>query len=98
LTHRELPSIINPDEGSMGATTGNRVPSTNNLDPLRSNELLYKAACNPAYIGILERYVSFATWPPSNLSSVDELVRAGVFYTGTNIIVTCFYCNGSLQN
>jgi hypothetical protein len=25
-------------------------------------------------------------------------VRAGFFYTGTGNIVTCFYCNGSLQN
>ncbi|CAF4362209.1 unnamed protein product, partial [Adineta steineri] len=25
-------------------------------------------------------------------------VRAGFFYTGTKTIVTCFYCNGSLQN
>jgi hypothetical protein len=25
-------------------------------------------------------------------------VRAGFFFTGTKTVVTCFYCNGSLQN
>jgi hypothetical protein len=29
---------------------------------------------------------------------VDNLVRAGFFYTGTKTITTCFYCNGSLEN
>ena len=43
-------------------------------------------------------HASFATWPNENLPSVDDLVRAGFFYTGTKTIVTCFYCNGSLQN
>ncbi|CAF3551333.1 unnamed protein product [Rotaria sp. Silwood1] len=47
---------------------------------------------------IPKRYVSFATWPSEQLPAVDDLVRAGFFYTGKNTIVTCFYCNGSLQN
>jgi hypothetical protein len=29
---------------------------------------------------------------------METLVRAGFFYIGIKTIVTCFYCNGSLQN
>jgi hypothetical protein len=32
------------------------------------------------------------------MGSVDDLVRAGFFYTGIKTVVTCFYCNGSLQS
>ncbi|CAM4939505.1 unnamed protein product [Rotaria socialis] len=47
---------------------------------------------------IPRRYASFATCPTENLPSVENLVKAGFFYTGSKNIVTCFYCNGSLQN
>jgi hypothetical protein len=67
-------------------------------DPFRSNEIVYTAACHTAYIEIPKRHASFATWVSENLPPVDDLVRAGFFYTGTKTIVTCFYCNGSLQN
>jgi len=79
------------------STRENVVASTNN-DPLRFNEIVYTAACHTAYIEIPRRHASFATWPNENSPSVDDLVRAGFFYTGTKTIVTCFYCNGSLQN
>jgi hypothetical protein len=69
-----------------------------NNDPFRCNAIVYTAACNTAYIEIPKRYASFATWPNENLPSVDDLVKAGFFFTGTKTIVTCFYCNGSLQN
>jgi hypothetical protein len=75
----------------------NSVNSTNN-DPFRSNEIVYTAACHAAYIEIPKRQASFAAWPNDNLPPVDDLVRAGFFFTGTKTIVTCFYCNGSLQN
>jgi hypothetical protein len=69
-----------------------------NNDPFRCNAIVYTSACNTAYIEIPKRYASFATWPNENLPSVDDLVKAGFFFTGTKTIVTCFYCNGSLQN
>jgi hypothetical protein len=72
--------------------------TSNGFDPFRSNEIVYTAACHTAYIEIPKRHESFATWISENLPSVDDLVRAGFFYTGTKTIVTCFYCNGSLQN
>ncbi|CAF4406814.1 unnamed protein product, partial [Adineta steineri] len=69
-----------------------------NDDPSRCHEVVYTAACNTDYIEIPRRYATFATWVTENTPSVDDLVRAGFFYSGTKTIVTCFYCNGSLQN
>jgi baculoviral IAP repeat-containing protein 2/3 len=91
-------SIVIVNESPTRPVTGNHSPTANNLDPLRSTEIVYTAACNPAYIEIPKRHASFATWPHENLPPVDDLVRSGFFYTGTKTIVTCFYCNGSLQN
>ena len=41
---------------------------------------------------------TFVGWLDANVPSIDDFVEAGFFYTGTQTIVTCFYCNGSLQN
>ncbi|CAF1410540.1 unnamed protein product [Adineta ricciae] len=90
-------SIIIVNEGGATAVTGSN-SSSNQFDPLRSNEIVFTAACNPAYTEIPKRHASFEQWPKENLPSVDDLVRAGFFYTGSKSIVTCFYCNGSLQN
>jgi hypothetical protein len=62
------------------------------------NGIVLTAAHNPFYAEIPKRHASFATWPNENLSSIDDLVRAGFFYTGRANTVTCFYCNGSLKN
>ncbi|CAF1261846.1 unnamed protein product [Adineta steineri] len=78
-------------------TRENTVGVTND-DPFRCHEVVYTAAYNTDYIEIPRRYASFATWLTENAPSVDDLVRAGFFYLGTETIVTCFYCNGSLQN
>jgi hypothetical protein len=69
-----------------------------NVDPIRCQAIVHTAACNPNYSETPKRYASFATWPNENLPSVDDLVKAGFFFSGTKTIVTCFYCNGSLQN
>jgi hypothetical protein len=94
LKRRETSSIRIVNEQS---TRENAIGSTN-TDPFRFNEIVYTAACHTAYIEIPRRHASFAAWPNENSPSVDDLVRAGFFYTGTKTIVTCFYCNGSLQN
>ncbi|CAF3404171.1 unnamed protein product [Rotaria sp. Silwood1] len=91
-------SIVIVNEGSTSAISGSRSPTASNLGPLRSNDIVFTASCNPAYSEIPKRHASFATWPNEDLPSVDDLVRAGFFYTGTKTIVTCFYCNGSLQD
>jgi hypothetical protein len=72
--------------------------TSTSVDPFRCHAIVYTAACNTNYIEIPKRYASFANWPNENLPPVDDLVRAGFFFTGTKTIVTCFYCNGSLQN
>ena len=68
------------------------------VDSFPSQEIVYTPVCNPHYTEIPKRSASFAAWPHENLPSVDDLVKAGFFFTGTRTIVTCFYCNGSLQN
>jgi hypothetical protein len=78
-------------------TRENTLGTTNN-DPFQLTEVVYTAAYHPTYSEIPRRQASFMTWPKENLPSADELIRAGFFYTGTKTIVTCFYCNGSLQN
>jgi hypothetical protein len=46
----------------------------------------------------ISRRRTFTAWPNKNFPLVDDLVRAGFLYTGTQTIVAWFYCNGSLQN
>ncbi|CAF3744853.1 unnamed protein product [Rotaria sp. Silwood1] len=67
-------------------------------DTIRSNEIVVTAACHSAFIEIPKRHATFANWSKEPLPAVDDLVRAGFFYTGNKTIVTCCYCNGSLQN
>jgi hypothetical protein len=91
-------SIMIVNESSTTTVLNNHSPTSANHDTLRSNEIVFTAACNPAYAELPKRHASFATWLHDNLPPVDDLVRAGFYYTGTKTIVTCFYCNGSLQN
>jgi hypothetical protein len=79
-------------------STKNNSGSSVNNNSVSSEQIVSTAASNVTYREIPKRYTSFATWPTENLPSVDDLVRAGFFYTGSKTIVTCFYCNGSLQN
>ncbi|CAF0849178.1 unnamed protein product [Rotaria sp. Silwood1] len=96
---RPVPSpMININENSTELTSNHRSSASNNLGSLQSNDGVFVGSCNPAYSDASKRHPSFATWPNEDLPLVDDLVRAGFFYTGTNTIVTCFYCNGSLQS
>ncbi|CAF2630353.1 unnamed protein product [Rotaria sp. Silwood2] len=98
LMHPIASSIIIVNEDSTTTTTGISSSISNNLSSLQSNDIVSRASYNGAYSEIPKRHASFATWPNEDLPLVDDLVRAGFFYTGTKTIVTCFYCNGSLQN
>ncbi|CAF3521454.1 unnamed protein product [Rotaria sordida] len=98
LMHPVLLSASIVNENLMSSVGDNCSSISNNLDPLQSNDIILTASCNPAYSEISKRLASFATWPNEDLPSVDDLVRAGFFYTGTKTIVTCFYCNGSLHS
>lgn len=79
---------VNTDQGQ----------TNRNSETFRWHEVVVTAACNPNFIEMPRREASFSAWPQGNSPSVEALVRAGFFYTGTKTIVTCFYCNGSLQN
>ncbi|CAF1197190.1 unnamed protein product [Rotaria sp. Silwood1] len=95
LTNPIVSSIIIVNESS---TTNIASSTSNNLSSIRTSDIVFRASCNPTYSEILKRQASFAMWPNENLPQIDDLVRAGFFYTGAATIVTCFYCNGSLQN
>ncbi|CAF1182772.1 unnamed protein product, partial [Didymodactylos carnosus] len=79
-------------------STINTSTTTDNNSILRCNEIVLTAACNITYSEIPKRFASFTTWPKDPLPSIDDLVKSGFYYTGTKTVVTCFYCNGSLQN
>jgi hypothetical protein len=102
----KCPFIVAIEKGQQASTiliinehtTNDHSLNSTSIDPFRSNEIVFTAACHAAFIEIPKRLATFATWPNENLPPVDELVRAGFFYTGTKTVVTCFYCSGSLQN
>lgn len=98
LIRRETGTILIVNETAVGAATGSQSSTSNGLDQFRCNEFVHTAACNVAYSELPKRTASFNAWPGENMPPVDDLVKAGFFFTGTKNIVTCFYCNGSLQN
>ncbi|CAF1381818.1 unnamed protein product [Adineta ricciae] len=57
-----------------------------------------KQGQRPDYAEISKRMESFASRSYQTSPSADDFARAGFFYTGVKDIVTCFYCNGTLQN
>ncbi|CAF1353923.1 unnamed protein product [Adineta steineri] len=57
---------------------------------LRFNKIVHTSAYHRNYTEISKRQES--------LPSVDDFVRVRFSYIGTKTILTCFYCDGSLQN
>lgn len=98
LTPSEPTSTVILNDPSMSNDTGIVMGSDTTAASTRSAHIDYRAPCHPAYSDITKRLESFRSWPNESSPSVDDLARAGFFYTGTKSIVTCFYCNGSLQN
>ncbi|CAF4253992.1 unnamed protein product, partial [Rotaria sordida] len=47
---------------------------------------------------IPSRQATFEIWTNESSPAVNDLVKAGFFYTGIENVVTCFYCNESLKN
>ena len=98
LSHSQTRPIHTINNSLARIYSGNNPVMSKDQQTLQLIEIVFTAACNPAYPELPKRHASFVTWPQENLPPVDDLVRAGFFYTGTKTIVTCFYCNGSLQN
>jgi hypothetical protein len=100
-----LSMLINPEQSTvlivneiLPNNRNNQTTDLNNTTQLRFDEIVYTAPFHAAYSTVTKRLESYTTWTNESSPSVDDLVQAGFFYTGTKTIVTCFYCNGSLQN
>jgi len=100
-----LSMLINPEASSTlilnditTSNVNNQTPGSNNMNQHRFDPIVYTTPCHAVYSDITKRLESFTTWSHESSPPVDEFVRAGFFYTGTSNAVTCFYCNGSLQN
>jgi hypothetical protein len=97
LIHPEPSSALILNEVSIN-NLNNQTSRSNNNTQLRFDPIVFTTPCHPTYSDITKRLESFTTWTHESSPSVDQLVRAGFFYTGAGTVVTCFYCNGSLQN
>ena len=96
-----LSMLLYPEFSStliLNENVNNQTRGLNNTTQPRFDPIVYTAPCHPSYSNISKRLESFTTWSQELSSLVEELVRSGFFYTGVNNAVTCFYCNGSLQN
>jgi len=91
-----LPTLILNDISTNNVN--NQTHGLNNINEHRFDQIVYTRPCHSLYSDITKRQGSFATWSQESAPPVDELVRAGFFYTGAGNVVTCFYCGGSLQN
>ena len=78
--------------------TNNPTVLLNHSNRSQFDQIVTTSPCHPNYCSIPSRQATFETWTNESSPSVDDLVRAGFFYTGTRSSVTCFYCDGSLQN
>lgn len=97
LTYPEFsPTLILNDISTNNLN--NQAHGLNNMNEHRFDQIVYTRPCHAMYSDITKRHGSFATWSQESAPPVDELVRAGFFYSGTGNVVTCFYCGGSLQN
>lgn len=56
------------------------------------------AAPRPAPTGVDKRQSTFSAWKSGERPSDKDFAGSGFVYTGTETVVTCFYCNGSLKN
>ncbi|CAF1575186.1 unnamed protein product [Adineta steineri] len=94
LKFRQTNAISIVNENYTNENSNGQLQTSTNL---RLNEIVLTSAYQN-YMEIPKRLASFTSWSEKSPPLVDDLVRAGFFYTGTKTIVTCFYCNGSLQN
>ncbi|CAM4843224.1 unnamed protein product [Rotaria magnacalcarata] len=94
LIPRNPPSTIILNENS----TNNQTLDTSSTLQHPFEQIVSTAPIHPEYSEITQRQQSFTIWSHESAPPVDELVRAGFFYTGIDNNLTCFYCGGSFQN
>ncbi|CAF0868577.1 unnamed protein product [Adineta ricciae] len=96
LTQASASSIPILNDKSNDKSNEKFAPAIDNITQL--GHIATANACHASYKEVHKRYASFEKWSSSSTPSVDDLVNAGFFYTGTGSQVTCFYCSGSLEN
>ncbi|CAF3452267.1 unnamed protein product [Rotaria socialis] len=94
LTQRNPSSTVILNENS----TINQTLDTSSTVQHPVEQIVSTAPIHPNYSEITQRQQSFTIWSHESAPPVDELVRAGFFYTGIDNNLTCFYCGGSLKN
>lgn len=52
----------------------------------------------PNYVTEESRRQTFRSWPHRNEEQIQEMVNAGLFYTGTEDLVRCYHCGVGLEN
>lgn len=77
--------------------TNESVATLNSLESLHYGSIASASPHNSTYSELTKREASFTNWPSEGLPTVEDLIRAGFFYSGVRTTVTCFYCNGSLH-
>ncbi|CAF0754876.1 unnamed protein product [Adineta ricciae] len=83
-----------------GTLTNNDVDNqtvSDTVGRLSSDPVVYTSPRHAEYMSLVDRKASFQTWPAKSMPSVEDLVKAGFFYTGQQNIVKCFHCDGSLE-
>ncbi|XP_053389850.1 E3 ubiquitin-protein ligase XIAP-like, partial [Mercenaria mercenaria] len=51
----------------------------------------------PMYRVLSERRYSFQSWPERHPIDKEDMIEAGLFYTGVGDVVGCYFCGGSLR-
>ena len=80
------------------SSPNNRTISVSQANPNQFDQIVHTTPCHPNYASIPSRQATFTTWNTESSPSAQDLVRAGFFYAGTPNSVTCFFCDGALQN
>lgn len=99
--HSSSVLIVNEMPSNTTTTTNSNNNASlllNNSNRFQFDQIVYTSACHVNYTSIPNRQASFEKWTNESAPAVDDLVRAGFFYTTNKNVVTCFYCGGSLQN
>lgn len=78
--------------------TNHRSILLSQANPNQFDQIVNTTPCHPEYASIPSRQNTFSAWSTESSPSVDDLVRAGFFHAGVQGSVTCFFCDGSLQN
>jgi baculoviral IAP repeat-containing protein 2/3 len=96
---------VNDDPAEVHARLAPHCPFVLSISPIEHlpkiindnlNQKFQPSHPTMAEVSCRQATFSKITWA-ENLPSIEDLVRAGFFFSGVENTVTCFYCNGSLH-